>query len=688
MKKRRVKQYEDEDETTAVSQRFKIPKIVHDEPVVESETISEADLLPVLPKEDILPAKPVVNLKNEKVKYWSETSGRRVTGTVHKNPVSIVNEKYPCGIWSETEDQANVGTSRRFTSILKVNDDYYYGIAGSKRDAKRLAANNCIRKRLGLISDFGQGKNGHDVIPPVETRFVTPTKIHLPVAPSTDSPCTPNSVKTPGVISESPLMMLNEVYGSTNCHFEVIESPSSKKTPKEFIGKLTFYGTIYEAVALNKKKAKQACAMKALIAQGYECTESADTTLDMDPSAPATPATPVPEIDPTLQDFADKVAALAQAKFAELSEMVEEHQKKKKVLAAAILYNNVSEDRGLYSAAGDMEVIALTTGTKVLGGEFLSIDGKAVNDSHAEVQIRRCIIRFLYGQLKALGDKRCSVLELKEGKYRLKDEFSLHLYINTAPCGDARIFSPKQEGDQAQVLEGDTHPNRINRGQLRTKIESGEGTIPILTPAEALLTWDGIMAGQRLRTMSCSDKLCRSNVLGLQGSLLSHLMSPLYYSSIVVGRLFSTSHLSRAIYKRLQVESVESQLPPGYKVNVPLLLPVTKPEPRSVSKASGFCFNWTFGDNAPEAIRTIDGKVNDNNASPSRLCKSSLFKLFITEYEKMKDSTEFKDKSYGEAKAGATDYHAAKMLVLDEFHKLGYGCWVKKPFEQNLFTAS
>lgn len=90
---------------------------------------------------------------------------------------------------------------------------------------------------------------------------------------------------------------------------------------------------------------------------------------------------------------------------------------------------------------------------------------------------------------KMLDKAEESIFEAKAdgAGYKLKDEIDFHLYINTAPCGDARIFSPYENTTLA-----DPHPNRNSRGRLRAKIESGEGTIPVKN-LDSIQTWDGII---------------------------------------------------------------------------------------------------------------------------------------------------------------------------------------------------
>jgi len=62
---------------------------------------------------------------------------------------------------------------------------------------------------------------------------------------------------------------------------------------------------------------------------------------------------------------------------------------------------------------------------------------------------------------------------------------------------------------------------------------TGEGSIP--AEQNKFQTWIGLQFGNRLRTMCCSDKILKWNVVGLQGALLSHLVEPIYLSSISVG---------------------------------------------------------------------------------------------------------------------------------------------------------
>uniref|UniRef100_A0A1I8Q8M6 A to I editase domain-containing protein n=1 Tax=Stomoxys calcitrans TaxID=35570 RepID=A0A1I8Q8M6_STOCA len=244
-------------------------------------------------------------------------------------------------------------------------------------------------------------------------------------------------------------------------------------------------------------------------------------------------------------------------------------------------------------------------------------------------------------------------------------------------CGDARIFSPHQKPSSK-----DNHPNRKARGQLRTKIESGEGTIPVKTSV-GIQTWDGVLEGQRLRTMSCSDKIARWNIVGIQGALLSRIIEPVYLHSIVLGSLLHPEHMYRAICGR--IESSIQNLPPPYHLNKPLLAQLTSSELRNQAKAPNFGINWTIGDTEVEVVNSLTGTtINDQT---SRLTKQMFFKRFESLIKRLPGLREGNlTTDYGETKAQAVDYQTAKRELYMAFRREDLGNWLKKPYEQDQFV--
>uniref|UniRef100_A0A8D0HF33 Adenosine deaminase RNA specific B1 n=1 Tax=Sphenodon punctatus TaxID=8508 RepID=A0A8D0HF33_SPHPU len=466
---------------------------------------------------------------------------------------------------------------------------------------------------------------------------------------------------------KNPIMILNELRPGLKYEFL---SESGESHAKNFVMAVAVDSQMFEGSGRNKKLAKARAAQSAL-------ASLFNMQLDQTPSRQPIPSEGLQLHLP--QVLSDAVARLVVDKFSDLTDNFTSPHARRKVLAGIVMTTGTD--------VKDAEVICVSTGTKCINGEYMSDRGLALNDCHAEIISRRCLLKFIYTHLELFfsnkEDQQKSIfIKSERSVFKLRENVQFHLYISTSPCGDARIFSPHEA---AQEDQGDRHPNRKARGQLRTKIESGEGTIPVRATA-TIQTWDGVLQGERLLTMSCSDKIARWNVLGIQGSLLSLFVEPIYFSSIILGSLYHGDHLSRAVYQR--IAEIED-LPPFYTLNRPLLSGISNTEARQPGKAPNFSVNWTVGDTGLEVINATTGK--DEMGRASRLCKHALYSRLIHVHAKLSTSLHTKVSKpnlYHETKQQATEYQVAKECLFKAFLKAGLGAWVEKPIEQDQFSLA
>ena len=384
------------------------------------------------------------------------------------------------------------------------------------------------------------------------------------------------------------------------------------------------------------------------------------------------------DLDPMLRMKASNIARMCEAKFDKLAnDFPEQAQKLRKVLAGIVMERYVSD------TCSTMKVVAVGAGTKIISEPALTTRGDVVVDCHAEILSRRALLRYLYSQLESCVRGEDSILERKKGsmrRYCLRGGVAFHLYISTNPCGDAAVFRDERERD-----ERDAHPNRASRGRARVKMDAGMGG--------ALAA--NYEADARFVVMSCSDKIARWNCLGLQGTLLSVYLDPIYLESITIGNDFNYQHNHRAVYERLV--GTEARRP--YALHCPKLSTVSVPLPERCAGMPDYGVNWTEGDETFEMLKCTAGKNRDETAS--RICKKELFRRFLRLKELMDDAplrskrkklghggASTSPPSYSDAKAEAREHREAKRMFYKSFQERCRSVWLSNAMRHGLNSFS
>jgi double stranded RNA-specific editase B len=111
--------------------------------------------------------------------------------------------------------------------------------------------------------------------------------------------------------------------------------------------------------------------------------------------------------------FADKIGQLVTNKYQSLFGTTT--YSKRRVMSGVVM-SMIDED-------GDEinEVVCVSSGTKCINGEQLSLEGCVVNDSHAEIVSRRCLLAYMYSQLELIlvdASKSIFARTGDEGKFK------------------------------------------------------------------------------------------------------------------------------------------------------------------------------------------------------------------------------------------------------------------------------
>lgn len=232
-----------------------------------------------------------------------------------------------------------------------------------------------------------------------------------------------------------------------------------------------------------------------------------------------------------------------------------------------------------------IEVLSLATGTKCVSEDMIDDrTGLVLHDSHAEVLARRGLIRYLAEVICQISltpafveDARCP-LQLnctgdcdESPRYRWKDTWRLYLCISDSPCGDGTIYGGQEGVMTFTGAKLAAAPSSRSSSDAADNGTAANGDSNLIA-SDLCIRESGaqVIGAMRLKTgrsdirhrsqsKSCSDKICRWRVLGLQGQALYPLVGcvPLHGVLVAADPSACTSvaqevALSRAVHQRIR----------------------------------------------------------------------------------------------------------------------------------------